>query len=81
MSNGVAVTDRILQLVQELRPNQPIGLDEDLRSAGLTSLGTVRLMMDVELAFQIAIPSEELHPDNFRSVRAVGSLVSRLGAS
>ena len=85
MSESFELTDRILAMVRELRPDQlrqrPIGVDEDLRAAGLNSLATVRLMMDVEVAFDIAIPNEDLHPDNFRSVRAVASLVSRLGAA
>jgi acyl carrier protein len=85
MSESFELTDRILEMVRELRPDQlrqrPIGVDEDLRAAGLNSLATVRLMMDVEVAFDIAIPNEDLHPDNFRSVRAVASLVSRLGAA
>ena len=84
MDNRLTLTDRILELVSELRPLQfqqnPIGADDDLRSAGLNSLATVKLMMNVEEAFDIAIPNEELHPDNFRSVSAVAKLVSRLNS-
>jgi len=79
------LTDRIVRLVSELRPLQfeqrPIGVDDDLRTAGLNSLATVKLMMNVEVAFDIAIPNEDLHPDNFRSVRAVAMLVSRLAVA
>jgi len=85
MDDRPALTDRILEIVRELRPDplrqRPIDVDEDLRAAGLNSLATVRLMMDVEVTFDIAIPNEDLHPDNFRSVRAVASLVSRLAAA
>ncbi len=55
-----------------------IGLDEDLRSMGLTSMGMVKLMMAVEVAFNISVPDDDLHPDNFRSVRAIEALVARL---
>jgi acyl carrier protein len=85
MNDGPGLTDKILEIVRALRPDplrqQPIGVDEDLRAAGLNSLATVRLMMDVELTFDIAIPNEDLHPGNFRSIRAVASLVSRLAAA
>jgi acyl carrier protein len=86
MSSGsVALTDKIVNLVEGLRPEQlrrrPIDVDQDLRSAGINSLAIVRLMMDVELTFDVAIPKEDLRLDNFRSVRAVATLVSRLGTA
>ena len=52
-----------------------VRLDDDLRNMGLTSMGMVRLMLAAEVAFDISIPDEDLHPDNFRSVRAIGELV------
>jgi acyl carrier protein len=83
--SSIALTDKIVNLVDELRPEQlrlrPIDVDQDLRSVGINSLAMVRLMMDVELTFDVAIPKEDLHIENFRSVRAVATLVSRLGAT
>ena len=52
--------------------------DADLYDAGLTSMAMVKLMLAVEVAFDIAIPDADLHPDNFRSVAAVEALVARL---
>jgi acyl carrier protein len=36
------------------------------------------LMLAVEVAFDISIPDEDLHPDNFRTIAAVEALVGRL---
>jgi acyl carrier protein len=41
-------------------------------------MGMVKLMMAVEVAFNISVPDDDLHPDNFRSVRAIEALVARL---
>lgn len=76
------LTNRIVEMVREATsetaPSTTIGFDDDLRRMGLTSMGMVKLMMAAEVAFDISIPDEDLHPDNFRSVRAIETLVSRL---
>ncbi|HLJ72431.1 MAG TPA: phosphopantetheine-binding protein [Roseiarcus sp.] len=76
------LTNRIFEMVREATnetaPSTTIGLDDDLGRRGLTSMGMVKLMMAAEIAFDIAIPDEDLHPDNFRSVRSIEALVTRL---
>jgi acyl carrier protein len=52
--------------------------DADLHAAGLTSMAMVRLMLAVEAAFDVSIPDAELSPENFRTIRALESLVERL---
>ena len=72
---------RIVEMVREIvkhSPSAPLGPDDDLRLAGLTSMGMVKLMMAVEVAFNVSVPDEDLHPDNFRSMRAIETLVERL---
>ena len=75
---------RIFELVREATnestPSTAFGPDDDLRLMGLTSMGMVKLMMAVEVAFNVSVPDEDLHPDNFRSVRAIEALVARLAA-
>lgn len=75
------LNNRIAEMAREAlneSASSDIGLDEDLRSMGLTSMGMVKLMMAVEVAFNISVPDDDLHPDNFRSVRAIEALVTRL---
>src|SRR5581483_12495873 len=76
------LTNRIFEMVREATNEtasaSAIGPDDDLSRMGLTSMGMVRLMMAAEVAFNISIPDRDLHPDNFRSVRAIEALVTRL---
>jgi acyl carrier protein len=78
------MTDKIYELAREATFGAAIGAalgpDDDLRALGLTSMAMVRLMLAAEAAFDISIPDEELRPENFRSVRAIEALVSRLAA-
>jgi acyl carrier protein len=78
------MTDKIYELAREATFGAAIGTalgpDDDLRALGLTSMAMVRLMLAAEAAFDISIPDEELRPENFRSVRAIEALVSRLAA-
>jgi acyl carrier protein len=38
-------------------------------------------MLAVEVEFDVSIPDEDLHPDNFRSIAAIEALVGRLKRS
>jgi acyl carrier protein len=49
-----------------------------LQDAGLTSIATVKLMLAIEAAYDIAIPEDDLTPENFRSIAAIEALVARL---
>lgn len=55
-------------------------LTANLREAGLTSIAAVRLMLEIEAAFDVAIPDDELTPENFADLRSVERLVQRLRA-
>ena len=44
-------------------------------------MATVKLMLAIEAAFDIAIPDAELTPENFRSIAAIEALVERLRAA
>ena len=52
----------------------------DLREAGLTSISAVRLMLEIEAAFDIAIPDSDLTPENFATLTSIARLVERLRA-
>ena len=82
MLDRAALTDQVVDIVRQVMParSAPVDLtaEADLYDAGLTSMAMVKLMLAVEVAFDIAIPDAELNPDNFRSVAAVEALVARL---
>ena len=81
MLDRAAITSRLVEIVRQVLPeNSSLGLarDTDLHGAGLTSMAMVKLMLSVEVEFDLSIPDEDLHPDNFRSIHAVEKLVGRL---
>lgn len=82
MLDCVSLTDRIGAIVRQVMPEQSsiadIASSADLYDAGLTSMAMVKMMLAVEVAFDISIPDADLHPDNFRSIAAVEALVNRL---
>ncbi len=82
MLDRAALTDQVVDIVRQVMPGHTalanLAADADLYDAGLTSMAMVKLMLAVEVAFDIAIPDADLNPDNFRSVAAVEALVVRL---
>jgi acyl carrier protein len=82
MLDRAVLTDRVVAIVRQVMPEQSsnaaLAADADLYDAGLTSMAMVKLMLAVEVEFDIAIPDADLHPDNFRSIAAVEALVVRL---
>jgi acyl carrier protein len=82
MLDRAALTAPIQELVIRALPvpaaSGKIDPDADLHAVGLTSMAMVRLMLAVEAAFDVSIPDAELSPENFRSIRALESLVERL---
>ncbi len=82
MLDRVAMTYGLVGIVRQVMPGRSLpadlAADADLYEAGLTSMAMVKLMLAVEVEFDVAIPDAELHPDNFRSMEAIESLVGRL---
>ena len=85
MLDRAAMTSRLAEIVRQVMPEKStltsIASDADLYDAGLTSMAMVKLMLAVEVEFDVSIPDEDLHPDNFRSIAAVEALVGRLRQS
>lgn len=74
--------DRVVTIVRQIlfpeAGGRALSPDDDLHDWGMTSLNMVNLMLAIEGGFGFVIPKTDLHPDNFRSVRAIESLVTRL---
>jgi acyl carrier protein len=82
MLDRAVLIDRVMEVVRRSMPERSsianLAKDADLYDAGLTSMAMVKLMLAVEVEFDISIPDADLHPDNFRSIAAVEKLVLRL---
>lgn len=75
---------RVSRLVEEVLEGKgvprTVASDERLVDAGLTSMDMVTLMLAVEAAFDLLIPSGDITPGNFRTVATIEALVDRLVA-
>jgi acyl carrier protein len=73
---------RIAEIVGQSIPAQSLSTPDaenmDLYDVGLTSMAMVKLMLAIEVEFDLSIPDSDLHPDNFRSINAIEKLVIRL---
>jgi acyl carrier protein len=67
-----------------LRPHLPYATDVSLKPTdaladlGLDSLGVVQLLMDIEGAYGVAFPDEQLTADTFATVESLWQVVSGL---
>jgi acyl carrier protein len=52
--------------------------EDDLRSAGLSSLDMVNLVLAVEAEFDVSIPDADITPARFRSIATIAALVATL---
>jgi acyl carrier protein len=75
-------TDRITLLVNRMLTERSLRFpalpDDDLRSAGLSSLDMVNLVLAVESEFDVSIPDADITPARFRSIATIATLVTAL---
>ena len=82
MFDTALADDLIAEMAREFAPGLPPddagARSANLQDAGLTSMASVKLMLAIEAAYDIAIPDDDLTPENFRSIAAIEALVARL---
>jgi acyl carrier protein len=75
---------RLLSLVGQILgkgDGQSVPADARLSELGMSSIKMVNLMLAVEGEFDLAIPQQDITPDNFRSVTSIEALLARLLAA
>lgn len=80
-STEARITDLVQRLLAEHAPDRPVGPDDDLRLAGLSSLDMVTLVLSVESEFELMVPESSIVPTNFRSIAAISRLLESLRTS
>jgi acyl carrier protein len=81
---NVALTpsERLIALVRDIlgqpAASRPLPIDARLSDIGMSSIKMVNLMLAVEAEFNLTIPQDDITPENFSSIAAVESLISRL---
>src|SRR5215469_1248877 len=77
--------ERLLNLVRQILEQQgaarPLPIDARLNDLGMTSIKMIKLMLAIELEFDLAIPQAEITPENFISVASIEAMVVRLRAA
>ena len=69
---------RIKEYLGRFFPGYELGDEDDIFKLGfVTSMFALQLVTFLEREFKISIENEDLELDNFRSVRALSSMVSR----
>ena len=73
--------DRILKILNEVRPEFDFGLETNFISNGLLdSFDLVTLVTELDEAFGVSIDGTHILPENFESVKAIEDLLKRNGA-
>jgi acyl carrier protein len=79
------VRDRLLSMVERTLANnsisRPFSIHDQLVDIGLTSLDMVNLLFEVEAAFDVTIPLQELTTENFETIAVIEELMTRLEVS
>ena len=71
--------EQLIEIMQNLHPDIDFETYEGLVDDGiLDSLDIVTLITDINDAFDVSIPAEEILPENFNSARALWELIERI---
>lgn len=71
--------EQLLTILSGLHPDVDFAVTEDLVDDGiLDSLDIVSLVAEIHSEFDVAIPAEEIVPENFNSAEALWALIRRL---
>jgi len=71
--------EALLNILAELHPDVDFETEEHLIDDKiLDSFDIVTLVAEIDSEFDVAIPAEELVPENFNSAKALWALVERL---
>ena len=71
--------EQLIEIMQNLHPDVDFETYDGLVDDGiLDSLDIVTLITDINDAFDVSIPAEEILPENFNSAAALWELIERL---
>ena len=71
--------EELMWILGELHPDVDFNTADDLIGDGvLDSLDIVTLITEINSAYDVSIPAEEILPENFRSAKAIYDLITRL---
>lgn len=71
--------ERLLEILEGLHPEVDFEIEDNLIDGKIfDSFDIVTLVAEINSEFDVAVPAEELIPDNFNSAEAIWELIQRL---
>ena len=71
--------EKLLEILEELHPDVDFETEEHLiDNKILDSFDIVTIVAEIDAEYDVAIPAEELIPENFNSAKALYALVEKL---
>ena len=71
--------EQLLEILRGMHPDVDFETNDDLIGEGvLDSLDIVTLITEINTTFDVAIPAEEVIPENFNSAEAIFAMIQRL---
>ena len=71
--------EELMRILKEMHPEVDFDIADDLIGDGvLDSLDIVTLITEINSAYDVNIPAEEILPENFSSAKAIYDLITRL---
>jgi acyl carrier protein len=71
--------EQLLEILRNMHPEVDFTAEDDLIGEGiLDSLDIVTLITEINDAFDVRVPVEDVVPENFSSARAIWALIERL---
>ena len=78
--NNIITDIRIFIETHILAPGIKLDEETNLQNAGVDSFSTVEIILFIERNYSIAIPDDQLMPENFKTLRSLARLVNKLSA-
>lgn len=73
------MTDKIIQMIEELKPGRKITAEDDLISGGiLESMDIMMLAAKLGEEFDVTISPLDLKEENFKSVNAIAAMLEEI---
>lgn len=74
----MSTAEKIYKILEEIRPDQDFRGEANFLTDGLLdSVDITRLVVDIEDAFGITIPADEMIPENYFSAASIEQLINR----
>ena len=74
--------ERLLSLVRQIlgaaAGSRPLPIDARLSDLGISSIKMVGLMLAIEAEFNLALPQDQITPENFHSIASMEAMLERI---